>query len=99
MKRALLLLCCLAPAAFATSWETSAFHTDSGGLVKRGMTMTEVRRDAGEPLERVEIARGIDAGKAAGETRQVWTYRGADGYYDITFEGNRVTGIVVTPDR
>lgn len=99
MKRLVLSLFFLAPAAFAASWETAAFRTDSGLLVRPGMTMTEVLRDAGKPLDRVVLSRGVNAGVASGETKQVWTYRGADGYYDVTFVGQRVTVIVVTPDR
>lgn len=63
------------------------------------MTMTEVLRDAGEPLERTVISRGVHTGITAGASEQVWTYRGADGYYEITFVGRRVTAIMVTPDR
>jgi hypothetical protein len=94
----ILCICLLPLAAFATSWDTAAFRTDSGMLVEPGMTMTEVLRDAGKPLDRLVLSRGVNTG-ATGESRQLWTYRGADGLYDITFEGNRVTGIVVTPDR
>lgn len=99
MKRLVLLLLFLAPVASATSWETAAFRTDSGLLVKPGMTMTEVLHDAGEPLDRMELSRGVSAGGSSGETKQVWIYRGTDGYYDVTFVGQRVTVIVVTPDR
>ncbi|BAU50147.1 hypothetical protein SVA_3611 [Sulfurifustis variabilis] len=102
MMRRLILSACLllSPAAFATSWDSAAFRTDSGLLVQRGMRMTEVLRDAGKPLERRVLSRGVNAGPAAaGETKEVWTYRGADGFYDITFVGDRVTGIVVSPDR
>lgn len=99
MKRALLFLVWFAPAAYGASWEMASFRTASGALVKPGMTMTEVLRDAGEPRERTVISHGIHTGVTAGATEQVWTYRGADGDYEITFLGRRVTGIVVIPDR
>lgn len=71
MRRIALFLFWLAPAVLAASWETDAYRTDSGRLVRPGMTMTEVRRDAGEPRERVVLSRGVNVGLAAGETTQV----------------------------
>jgi hypothetical protein len=83
----------------AASWETSSFRTRNGQLVTKGMLIPEVLRDAGEPQSRVQVSQGIDTGKQHGESVEVWTYRGSDGVYTITFAGTRVTKIEVTADR
>jgi hypothetical protein len=85
--------------ALAATWETSAFRTSSGKLVTPGMSMTEVLRDAGEPVRRTKVSEGISVDGRIGESVEVWTYRGGDGFYDVTFGGTKVIKIEVTPDR
>jgi hypothetical protein len=85
--------------ALASTWETSAFRTSSGKLVTPGMTMTEVLRDAGEPVRRTKVSEGISIDGRIGESVEVWTYRGGDGLYDVTFRGTKVIKIEVTPNR
>jgi hypothetical protein len=94
---ALLLLA--TSAGLASSWETSSFRTANGQLVSKGMAMPEVLRDAGEPLTRQQVSQGISTGDKVGLSVEVWTYRGGDGVYTVTFTGTRVTRIEVTPDR
>ena len=85
--------------ALAAAWETSAFRAASGKLITPGMSMTEVLRDAGEPLRRTQVSQGVSVDGRIGETIEVWTYRGGDGIYDLTFRGTKVIKIEVTPDR
>jgi hypothetical protein len=89
----------VAGSAFAASWQTDSYRTRSGSLVRPGMNMTEVLAEAGEPANRRVVSTGINLGDRRGETVEVWTYRGYDGYYDVTFTGNHVTAIEVTADR
>ncbi|UCH52672.1 MAG: hypothetical protein JSW09_08670 [Pseudomonadota bacterium] len=63
------------------------------------MTMTEVLRDAGEPLKRVKVSEGVSVYGKVGESVEVWTYRGGDGLYDLTFQGTTVSKITVVPNR
>ncbi len=77
---------------FAASWETSSMRTPGGGLVRTGMTRQEVLKELGAP--RNTAARG-KSGKKGGSL----TYRADDGLYTITFSGERVSKIVVTPNR
>lgn len=95
----LLALALVGTSAAAATWETSAYRTHSGQLVTNGMSMVEVVRDAGEPISRRTVAYGVNLGALAGETIEVWLYRGYDGIYAITFTGSRVTRIEVTADR
>ncbi len=83
----------------AAAWETSAFRTASGKLITPGMSMTEVLRDAGEPMRRTRVSEGVSVDGKVGETLEVWTYRGGDGFYDLTFRGTKVLKIEVVPDR
>ena len=102
MKRevmALLFTCWFALSAFGASWETSGFRTAKGKLIQSGMLMTEVRQDAGEPLDRQVTSVGVNSDGKTGEQREVWTYRGSDGVYSLTFSGNRLTKIEVTAFR
>lgn len=89
-----LILVLSAGAAAADSWETTAMRTPRGGLVRPGMTSQEVLRELGEPRAKHSGKRG----KSARHNEQ-WTYRGADGTYRLTFSGDRVVRIDVTPDR
>lgn len=82
----------LASSVFAASWETSAMRTPGGGLVRTGMTRQEVLKELGSPQHMA--ARG-KSGKKGGSL----TYRADDGLYTITFSGERVSKIVVTPNR
>ncbi len=97
------LVCC--GVALAGSWETGGFRTANGKLIQRGMTKTEVRRDAGTPLDGKKSATAksekSSSGKASskGKRGDVWTYKGNDGHYAITFHGDKVAKIEVTPFR
>jgi len=83
-------------AAFAASWETSALRTAGGGLIRIGMPRQEVLRELGQPgRARRNTAAGGKSAKKGGSL----TYRGDDGLYTITFSGERVVRIVVTPNR
>jgi hypothetical protein len=82
-------------AAFATSWETSAMRAPGGGLIRIGMTRQEVLKELGQPQRTHNTAAGGKSGKKGGSL----SYRGDDGLYTITFSGERVTKIVVTPNR
>jgi hypothetical protein len=82
-------------AAFATSWETSAMRAPGGGLIRVGMTRQEVLKELGQPQRTHNTAAGGKSGKKGGSL----SYRGDDGLYTITFSGERVTKIVVTPHR
>lgn len=84
---------------WAGSWATNSFRTASGDLIQRGNTMTEVLRRAGQPVERQVISHGIAVGGVIGVNRELWTYRGTDGIYTVTFAGNRVEQIDVVPYR
>ena len=92
----LLLASGLAPAA---SWETSAFRTASGDLVRVGMTRAEVVKGAGQPLDKTVLSHGLAIDGQTGLTREAWTYRTGDGTYTLTFTGNRLEKIEVTPSR
>lgn len=79
--------------ALAGSWETTSLRAPGGGLVSTGMTRQEVLRELGERPQ-TEGTRGKSstrAGKLA--------YRGRDGVYTLTFSGDRLSRIDVTPDR
>lgn len=85
--------CLLVFTTTANAWETSGFRTDNGQLIRAGMTRAEVLRDAGEPSS--------GKGKKSSKKKKgnVWIYRGSDGYYSITFKGDRVVKIEVAPFR
>jgi len=90
------LVCAIALTAasnvFAASWETSAMRTPGGGLVRTGMTRQEALKELGSPQH--TTARG-----KSGKKSSSLTYRADDGLYTITFTGERVSKIVVTPNR
>lgn len=98
-RRAVVVLAFASASVLAAAWETSAFRTASGKLITPGMSMTEVLRDAGEPMRRTKVSEGVNVDGRIGETIEVWTYRGGDGFYDLTFRGTKVTKIEVAPDR
>jgi len=82
--------------ALATSWETSSLRTAGGGLVRIGMPRQEVLKELGQ----TERPRRITAvSKKSGKQGSSINYRGSDGLYTITFSGERVVRIVVTPNR
>lgn len=85
--------------AMTNSWVTNSFRTASGALVQPGDTMTEVLKDAGEPMDKRVISEGVTIGDTVGLTREQWTYRGGDGIYVITFAGDKVEQIEVVPHR
>jgi len=86
----------LASSVFAASWETSAMRTPGGGLVRTGMTRQEVLKELGSLQHtRANTAARGKSGKKGGSL----TYRADDGLYTITFSGERVSKIVVTPNR
>ena len=89
----------LAASCVLAAWETSAFRTASGKLITPGMSMTEVLRDAGEPARRTRVSEGVSVDGRTSEAIEVWTYRGVDGFYDLTFRGIRIIKIEVTPHR
>ena len=93
------VFCLVASAAFAGTWETSGFRTANGQLVRVGMTKAEVRVDAGAPTDKgkTQVKNSSGSGKRGGG--EVWTYRGSDGIYSVSFIGDRVARIEVAPFR
>ncbi|HJW81430.1 MAG TPA: hypothetical protein VJ396_04225 [Acidiferrobacterales bacterium] len=89
----------IASAACATSWETSSMRAPGGGLVRIGMTRQEVLKELGQPQRAHAAKHNTAAGGKSMKKGSSSTYRGADGLYTITFSGERVVRIVVTPDR
>ena len=89
----------IASAAFATSWETSSMRTPGGGLVRIGMTRQEVLKELGQPQRVRTSTHSTAAGGKSGKKGSSSTYRADDGLYTITFSGERVVRIVVTPNR
>ena len=85
--------------ALATSWETSAMRAPGGGLIRVGMTRQEVLKELGQPQRSQAFARNTAAGGTSGKKGSSLTYRGDDGLYTITFSGDQVVRIVVTPKR
>jgi hypothetical protein len=85
----------MASTIFAASWETSAMRTPGGGLVRTGMTRQEVLKELGTRDATQNTAARGKSGKKGGSL----TYRTDDGLYTITFSGERVSRIVVTPKR
>lgn len=79
--------------ALAGSWEATSLRAPGGGLVSPGMTRQEVLRELGEQ-QRAEGARGKSSTRSG-----KLVYRGRDGVYTLTFSGDRLSRIVVTPDR
>jgi hypothetical protein len=96
---ALTALLLLSHIAVAGSWETQSYRLPGGELVRAGMTATEVARQAGEPQTKRVVSTGIGVAGEVGPIVEVWTYRGSDGYYDLTLTGDKVTRIEVTPFR
>jgi len=86
-------------AAFATSWETSTMRTPGGGLIRVGMTRQEVLKELGQPQRAPVSTHNTAAGGKSGKKGSSLTYRGDDGLYTITFSGEQVVRIVVTPKR
>jgi len=86
-------------AANATSWETSSMRAPGGGMVRIGMTRQEVLSELGQPQRaHVSTQNTTASGKPARNSSSL-TYRGDDGLYTITFYGDQVVKIVVTPKR
>ena len=86
-------------AAFATSWETSSMRAPGGGLIRIGMTHQEVLKELGQPKRAQNSTSNAAASGKSGKKGGSLTYRGDDGLYTITFSGERVVRIVVTPKR
>ena len=85
--------------AWAASWETSSMRAPGGGLIRIGMTRQEVLNELGQS-QRARASTGkTAAGGKTGKQGGTLTYRGDDGLYTITFSGDRVARIVVTPRR
>jgi hypothetical protein len=89
MSRVLILS---APLTLAASWDTTAFRTPTGGLVRVGMTAAEARHELGP------AASPRQSGKSK-KNAEVWSIRGSDGLYTITISGGQVRKITVAPDR
>lgn len=89
----------MASAAFAASWETSALRAPGGGLIRIGMTRQEVLKELGQPQRAHASTHNMAAGGKSAKKGSSLTYRGDDGLYTITFSGERVARIVVTPKR
>jgi hypothetical protein len=85
--------------ALAASWETSAMRAPGGGLIRIGMTRQEVLKELGQPQRTHTATRNTAAGGKSGKKGGSLSYRGDDGLYTISFSGERVTRIVVTPNR
>jgi hypothetical protein len=88
MSRVLILS---TPFTLAASWDTTAFRTPTGGLVRVGMTAAEARHELGPASPR-------QSGKSK-KNAEVWSIRGSDGLYTITISGGQVRKITVAPDR
>ena len=86
-------------AALATSWETSSMRAPGGGLIRIGMTHQEVLNELGQPKRTQNSTSNAAASGKSGKKGGSLTYRGDDGLYTITFSGERVVRIVVTPKR
>ncbi|HWR88373.1 MAG TPA: hypothetical protein VN277_08135 [Acidiferrobacterales bacterium] len=86
-------------AAIAASWETSAMRAPGGGLIRIGMTRQEVLKELGQPQRTHASMHNTAAGGKSGKKGGSLTYHGDDGLYSITFSGERVVRIVVTPKR
>lgn len=89
----------LTSAVLAASWETSAMRAPGGGLIRIGMTRQEVLKELGQPQRTHASTRNTAAGGKSAKKGSSLTYRGDDGLYTITFSGERVAKIVVTPKR
>jgi len=85
-------------AAFATSWETTSIRAPGGGLIRIGMTRQEVLKELSQPRSRGSTNKTVSSGKS-GRKGSSLTYRGDDGLYTISFFGEKVVKIVVTPNR
>ena len=83
----------------ATSWETTTMRAPGGGLVRIGMTRQEVLNELGQPQRTHVAKRNTVRDGTSGKKNSSFTYRGDDGLYTITFSGDRVVKIVVTPKR
>jgi len=97
----------------AASWETPGFYSVRGKLIRPGMLMADVLKDAGEPVERKTP--GAKQSKSPSPKKEssthtgnkppkpakieIWTYRRADGMYALIFGGGRLNKIEVTPFR
>lgn len=86
-------------AVVAVSWSAAVFRAETGYLVRRGMTKPEFLRRAGPPVEKQALAPSVNTGPIGGVYREQWFYRGEDGFYTVTFNGNRSVAIDVIPDR
>lgn len=86
-------------AAVAVSWSAAVFRAETGYLVRRGMTKPEILRRAGQPVDKQALAPSVNTGPIGGVYRELWFYRGEDGFYAVTFNGNRSVAIDVIPDR
>ncbi|HEX7045453.1 MAG TPA: DUF2845 domain-containing protein [Burkholderiales bacterium] len=95
---ALLTMAAVLP-AHGGSWTTNSFRTPRGDLVQPGDRMAQVLRAAGAPLHQRLLSTGVSIGRFVGLNREQWTYRGHDGYYVVTFAGDRVERIEVVADR
>jgi len=89
----------MASAAFATSWETSTLRAPGSGLIRIGMTRQEVLKELGQPQRAHAATHNAAAGGKSGKKGNSLTYRGDDGLYTLTFSGDQVVKIVVTPKR
>ena len=85
--------------AFGTSWETTSLRAPGGGLVRVGMTRQEVLNELGQQAGTQATTRNKAGDKKSGRKGGALTYRGDDGLYTITFSGEKVARIVVTPKR
>lgn len=89
----LLVTLTITGSAMATSWETTAVRTTSGGLIRIGMPRQEALKELGHTHSTT-----ANPDKKA-KRNEVLTYRGEDGLYTISLSGGQVVKIVVTPDR
>ena len=94
------LLITSAGPAYAASWETTSLRAPGGGLVRIGMTRQEVIRELAPPPSEQSGAqkKPVSQEKPRGKNSPI-SYRGDDGLYIISFSGERVVKIVVTPKR
>jgi len=89
----------VASVACATSWETSTMRTPGGGMIRIGMTRQEVLKELGQPQRTHTSTHNTAVIGKSGKKGSSLTYRGDDGLYTITFSGDQVVKIVVTPKR
>jgi hypothetical protein len=74
-------------------------RTPGGGLIRIGMTRQEVLKELGPPPRERSLTQKTASRGKSGRKSSSFTYQGDDGLYTISFSGEQVVKIVVTPKR